>query len=265
VPIHPGCWPLASKSFVGHRCSHVFGMHALQSGELARGALHVPMRPECWPLASKRPWLRPRCPRTFDSASAAPCTRQEEEGAGVGQRRFVGPAGGGLTVDPTRSAALGDPRERRFVGPAVGQHGGARAFWRPPQRRFVDAAQAYSGGGGGPTAQPPRAPCTTTTDPPAWPKPNHTPPTDFYGDGILAFGALAGSSCLRGDGAAGACREGTSGRVSCPGEEAVYQASVEEAQAVEVRRKHAGAEEGNHQWLRQSSWSGTVAGQKTKK
>jgi hypothetical protein len=31
--------------------------------------------------------------------------------------------------------------------------------------------------------------------------------------------------------------------VPYPGEEAVYQASVEEAQAVEVRRKHAGAEE----------------------
>jgi hypothetical protein len=31
--------------------------------------------------------------------------------------------------------------------------------------------------------------------------------------------------------------------VSYPGEEAVYQATVEEAQAVEVRRKHAGAEE----------------------
>jgi hypothetical protein len=56
--------------------------------------------------------------------------RQKEEGAGVGQRRFVGPAGGGLTVDPTRSAALGGPRERRFAGPAVGPHGGAHAFWR---------------------------------------------------------------------------------------------------------------------------------------
>ena len=53
--------------------------------------------------------------------------------------------------------------------------------------------------------------------------------------------------------------------MSYPGEEAVYQASVEEAQAVEVRRKHAGAEEVNHQWLRQSFWSGTMAGQKTKK
>ena len=53
--------------------------------------------------------------------------------------------------------------------------------------------------------------------------------------------------------------------MSYPGEEAVYQASVEEAQAVEVRRKHTGAEEGNHQWLRQSFWSGTAAGQKTKK
>ena len=65
-----------------------------------------------------------------------------EEGAGVGQRRFVG----GRLVDPTRSAALGGPRERRFVGPAAGPHGVAHAFWRPPQRRFVDAAQAYSGG-----------------------------------------------------------------------------------------------------------------------
>ena len=117
---------------------HAFGMHALQSGELARGALHVPMRPGCWPLASKRPWLRPRCPRTFDSAPAAPCTRQEEEGAGVGQRRFVGPAGGGSRWTPRArrpSATLGSgassarrrghmvaptrfvgPRERRFVG-----------------------------------------------------------------------------------------------------------------------------------------------------
>ena len=55
------------------------------------------------------------------------------------------------------------------------------------------------------------------------------------------------------------------GRVSYPGEEAVYQASVEEAQAVEVRRKHAGAEEENHQRLRQNFWSKTMAGQKTKK
>ena len=68
-----------------------------KGGGLARGALHVPMRPGRWPLASKRLWLRPRCPRTFDSAPAAPCTRQEEEGAGVGPRRFVGPAGRGLT------------------------------------------------------------------------------------------------------------------------------------------------------------------------
>jgi hypothetical protein len=53
--------------------------------------------------------------------------------------------------------------------------------------------------------------------------------------------------------------------VSYPGEEAVYQASVEEAQAVKVRRKYAGAEEDNHQWLRgtlrQNFWSGTMAGQ----
>ena len=151
------------------------------------------MRPGCWPLASKRPWLRPRCPRTFDSASAAPCTRQEEEGAGVEQRRFVGPEGG-LTVDPTRSAALGDPRERRFVGPAVGPHGGAHAFWRPPQRRFVDAAQAYSGGEGIPSAHPPRAPCGSPTGAPAWPKPNLPPPTDFDGVGILALFALTCSS-----------------------------------------------------------------------
>ena len=68
------------------------------------------------------------------------------------------------------------------------------------------------------------------------------------------MGAMDVLPCLRGDGAAGACREGTSGGVSCltgdgtagacrevkgdrvsyPGEEAVYQASVEEAQAVEV-------------------------------
>jgi hypothetical protein len=45
----------------------------------------------------------------------------------------------------------------------------------------------------------------------------------------------------------------------------VYQASVEEAQAAEVRRKHAVAEEDSHQWLRQSFWSGTMAGQKTNK
>ena len=72
-------------------------------------------------------------------------------------------------------------------------------------------------------------------------------------------------SCLTGDGTAGACREVKGGRASYPGEEAVYQASVEEAQAVEVRRKHAGAEEDNHQWLRQSFWSGAMAGHKTKK
>ena len=53
--------------------------------------------------------------------------------------------------------------------------------------------------------------------------------------------------------------------MSYPGEEAVYQASVEEAQAVEVRRKHAGAEEDSHQWLRQSFLSGAMAGQKTKR
>jgi hypothetical protein len=41
------------------------------------------------------------------------------------------PAGGGLTVEPTRSAALGGPRERRSVGPAAGPHGGAHAFRRP--------------------------------------------------------------------------------------------------------------------------------------
>ena len=53
--------------------------------------------------------------------------------------------------------------------------------------------------------------------------------------------------------------------MSYPGEEAVYQASVEEAQAVEVRRKHAGAKEDSHQWLRQSFLSGAMAGQKTKR
>jgi hypothetical protein len=52
--------------------------------------------------------------------------------------------------------------------------------------------------------------------------------------------------------------------VSYAVEEAVYQATVEEEQAAEVRRKHAGAEEDNHQWLRQKFWSGTMAGQKTK-
>ena len=52
---------------------------------------------------------------------------RREEGASVGQRRFVG----GRLVDPTRSAALGGPRERRFVGPAAGPHGVAHAFWRP--------------------------------------------------------------------------------------------------------------------------------------
>ena len=49
-----------------------------------------------------------------------------------------------------------------------------------------------------------------------------------------------------------------------PGEEEVLQASVEEAQAVEVRRRHVEAEEDSHQWLRLSCWSGTIAGQKTK-
>jgi hypothetical protein len=47
-------------------------------------------------------------------------------------------------------------------------------------------------------------------------------------------------------------------------EEAVQQASVEEAQAAEVRRRHTEAEEDNHHWVRQSCWSGTPAGQKTK-
>ena len=54
-----------------------------------------------------------------------------EEGAGVEQRRYVG----GCLVDPTRSAALCGPRERRFVGPAAGPHGVAHAFWRSPQLR----------------------------------------------------------------------------------------------------------------------------------
>jgi hypothetical protein len=44
----------------------------------------------------------------------------------------------------------------------------------------------------------------------------------------------------------------------------VYQASAEEARAVEVRRVHAGADEDSHQWMRQDVWSGTMAGQKTK-
>ena len=49
-----------------------------------------------------------------------------------------------------------------------------------------------------------------------------------------------------------------------PGEVAVQQVSVKEAQAVEVRRKHAEAEEDNHQWPRRSFWSGIMAGQKMK-
>jgi hypothetical protein len=110
---------------------------------------------------------------------------------------FVGPAGGGLTVDPTRSAALGGPRERRFVGTAAGPHGGAHAFRRPH--------------GGPPSAHSPRAPCSCSTDALAWPKPDLSPPTDFDGDGILALFALA----------AGACREGKGGKVSYQGEEAV--------------------------------------------
>ena len=44
----------------------------------------------------------------------------------------------------------------------------------------------------------------------------------------------------------------------------MQQASVKEAQAAEVRRKRAEAEEDNHQWVRQSCWSGAMAGQKTK-
>ena len=129
-----------------------------------------------------------------------------------------GPAGGdprsyrGLTVDPTRSAALGGPRERRFVGPAAGPHGGAHAFRRPH--------------GGHPSAHSPRAPCSSSTDAPAWPKPDLSPPTDFDGDGILALFALAagacregtsgGVPCLTGDGTAGACREGKGGKVLLP-------------------------------------------------
>ena len=156
-------------------------------------------------------------------------------------------------MDPTRSAALGGPRERRFVGPAAGPHGGAHAFRRPhgghpsahsPRAPCSSPTDAlawpkpdlsppadFDGDGilalfalaAGPCRVPPRAPCSSSTDALAWPKPGLSPPADFDGDGTLAFVALAGSSCLRGDGAAGACREGTSGRVSCPGEEAVYQ------------------------------------------
>jgi hypothetical protein len=59
-------------------------------------------------------------------------------------------------------------------------------------------------------------------------------------------------------------RRGTGGGVSCPGEGVVQQVSVMEAQAVEVQRKHAEAEEDNHQWVRQSFWSGAMAGQKAK-
>ena len=66
----------------------------------------------------------------------------------------------------------------------------------------------------------------------------------------------------------------------------MQQASVEETQAAEVRRKHAeaeedwttravvkacspqnprgGAKDDNHQWVRQRCWSGAMAGQKTK-
>jgi hypothetical protein len=102
------------------------------------------------------------------------CAGKKEEGAGVGLRRFVGLAG----VAHGEPHALGGPRERRFVDPATGPNGGAHAFLRPR-------------GVGDPSAHSPRAPCPSSTDAPARPKVDLSPPTDFDGDGILALFALA--------------------------------------------------------------------------
>jgi hypothetical protein len=85
-----------------------------------------------------------KCARRIFSTKLAG-VGQEEEGAGVGQRRFVGPAGG-------------------------------------------------------PSAHPPRVPCSSSTDAPAWPKPNLFPPADFDGVSILALFAL---SCPSSTGASG--------------------------------------------------------------
>jgi hypothetical protein len=62
---------------------------------------------------------------------------------------------------------------------------------------MYQAGRGGTSGGGAtqaPPAQPPRAPCASSTDAPAWPKPGLSPPTNFDGDGILALCALAGSS-----------------------------------------------------------------------
>jgi hypothetical protein len=145
------------------------------------------------------------------------------------------PAGGGLTVDPTRSAALGGPRERRFVGPAAGPHGGAiapRPRARPahplltrllgpnlislPRQMLTATASLRS-------SRLQQAPAENLPVRPAHPLPDLSPPTDFDGGGILALFALAagacregtsgGVPCLTGDGTAGACREGRGGKV----------------------------------------------------
>ena len=58
----------------------------------------------------------------------------------------------------------------------------------------VEEAQAVEVRRKHPPAQPPSAPCASSTDAPAWPKPDLSPPTYFDGDGILALFALTGSS-----------------------------------------------------------------------
>jgi len=101
------------------------------------------------------------------------------------------------------STRFGCPLKRRFVGPAVGPHGGVHAFgcslprerpsgaalgaaalrwrgrWHPRVRRTVDSAAVRRGagllgrkGGAHPPAHPPRAPCSSSTDAPPWPKPD---------------------------------------------------------------------------------------------
>ena len=106
-------------------------------------------------------------------------------------------------MDPTRSAALGGPRERRFVGPAAGPHGGAHAFCRPH--------------GGHPSAHSPRAPCSSSTDALAWPKPDLSPPTDVDGDGILALFAPGGGGAHGGPHALGGPRRPSGAALRRPG------------------------------------------------
>jgi hypothetical protein len=201
---------------------------------LAAGACREPPRAPCSSSTDAPAWPRSDLspPTDFDGDSILALFA-------LAAGRFVGSAGGGgLTVDPTRSAALGGPRERRFVGPAAGPHGGAiapRPRVRPahplltrllgpnlislPRQMLTATASLRS-------SRLQQAPAENLPVRPAHPLPDLSPPTDFDGGGILALFALAagacregtsgGVPCLTGDSTDGACREGKGGKVLLP-------------------------------------------------